>query len=403
MEKNYVKGRPYFTDINNIDKQYPYLTENIDTNVLIIGGGVTGAICSYYFSKENIKTVLIEKGRIAHLSTSVTTSLLQYELDDTLDSLKSVIGLENAVKAYKLDIQALNEIESIINEYGNNCNYYKRDTIFYSLKEDDEKIIKGEYKLRKENGLDVELLNKDNNEYEIPLKWGVLAKKGGAEIDPYKFTLQLLKASENNGLKVYENTEAIEIHKFNDYIEVECKYGYKIKAKKVIVATGFNTSLITKKHFATKYNTFNIVTKPLKEVPWKNNVLFRDTGDPYTYLRTTWDNRIIIGGEDIDFKDIENEEKAKEKYEILETKLKSMLPNTRDIEIEYKYCGCFASTKDNLGFIGPDKRNNNLLYCLGYGANGILFAIIGAKILVDLYKGKENSDLELFKVDRFDK
>ena len=66
----------------------------------IIGGGITGAITSYYFSKENISCVLLEKKkkrRIAHLSTSVTTSLLQYELDDNLSDFTEYIDLEDAI------------------------------------------------------------------------------------------------------------------------------------------------------------------------------------------------------------------------------------------------------------------------------------------------------------------
>ena len=49
----YVQGRPIFTNINEHKNKYPYLTKNIDTDVCIIGGGITGAITSYYFSKEN--------------------------------------------------------------------------------------------------------------------------------------------------------------------------------------------------------------------------------------------------------------------------------------------------------------------------------------------------------------
>ena len=61
MDIQYVQGKPLFTYINKDKKQYPYLTENIETEVCIIGGGVTGAIASYYLSKNNIKTVLLEK------------------------------------------------------------------------------------------------------------------------------------------------------------------------------------------------------------------------------------------------------------------------------------------------------------------------------------------------------
>ena len=129
----YVQGRPIFTNINEHKNQYRYLTKNIDTDVCIIGGGITGAITSYYFSKENISCVLLEKRRIAHLSTSVTTSLLQYELDDNLSDLTEYIDLEDAIRAYNLGLIALDEIDKFIKEYGNNCDYKKE--ILYCIQQ----------------------------------------------------------------------------------------------------------------------------------------------------------------------------------------------------------------------------------------------------------------------------
>ena len=69
-----VHGDPIFTKINKHKKQYEYLTNDIDTEVIIVGGGVTGSIVGYYFSKNNIPAVILEKERIAHGSTSITTS-----------------------------------------------------------------------------------------------------------------------------------------------------------------------------------------------------------------------------------------------------------------------------------------------------------------------------------------
>lgn len=206
------------------------------------------------------------------------------------------------------------------------------------------------------------------------------------------------------GAKVYENTEVVKLIYHDDYIDVITEFGYKVKAKKVIVATGYNTKLFTDRKFATKTTTFNIVTKPVSNFTgWEGNTLIRDNSDPYNYLRTTKDNRIIIGGEDIDIIEGIDESLAKQKYDILECRLKSMFKDIKDIEIEFKYCGVFASTPDNLGFVGPDDKNNkNLWYLLGYRANGILFAILGAMMLTELYDGKFNKDMNLFKVDRFD-
>lgn len=401
---DYVKGEPIFTKINDKSKQYPYLTENIETDVIIIGGGITGCICGYYLSKNNIKAVLIDKGRIAHLSTSVTTSLLQYELDDNLSDLKEAMSFEDSITAYKIGLKALDEIEDFIREYGNKCDYIKRDTLLYTSKQDEKNAIKIEFQQRKDNGFNVEYIDETTNPYSFDLKAGIISKNGGAEIDPYKYSQELLQVSIKKGLKVYENTEAKKINYLENEVIVETIYGYKIKGKKLIAATGYNTSFFTDRHFATKYTTFNIATKPIKEIiGWKDNVLIRDNSDPYNYLRTTVDNRIIIGGEDIDFKDIEKKEIAKEKYLILEQRLKAMFPNIKDIEIQYRYCGCFASTKDNLGFIGPDPKHKNLWYCLGYGANGILFAILGGIMLSKLYYGEIDEDMRLFKVNRFDR
>ena len=403
MDIQYVQGTPLFTYINKNKKQYSYLTDNIETDVCIIGGGVTGAIASYYFSKNNIKTVVLEKKRIAHLSTSVTTSLLQYELDDNLSDLKEYTTFENAIKSYKLGLKALDEIDEFIKKYGNKCDYEKRDTLLYTAKKDEINSIKIEYDLRKENGLDVEYIE-ENNDYSFDIKAGIISKSGGAELDPYKYTVQLLDVSSSMGCKIYENTEVVKLNYHDNYIDIITDYGYTVKAKKVIVATGYNTKLFTDRNFATKTTTFNVVTKPVDNLnSWHDHILIRDNCDPYNYLRTTKDNRIIIGGEDVDFiPDIFNEKLANEKYDILENRLKSMFKEIKDIEIEFKYCGAFASTPDNLGFIGPDNNHKNLWYLLGYGANGILFAILGGMMLSNLYNGKEDKDMNLFKVNRFD-
>lgn len=405
MDIQFVKGKPIFTSINKVPTQYPYLTEDIEAEVLIIGGGVTGAICSYYFAKNNIDTVVLEKGRIAHCSTSVTTSLLQYELDSRLVELSGSTTLENAIRSYELGVIALDEIAKFIDEYGNKCDYIKRDTLFYTSKTIEEKEIKEEYDLRKENNFKVEFIDEKNNPFSFDVKAGIIGKDGGAEIDPFKYTHHLLEIVTNLGGRVYENSEAVKVEYFDDYVEVETIYGHKVKAKKIIVATGYNTRLFTARNFAQKSTTYNIATKPVNSIEgWKDKVLIRDNEQVYNYLRTTHDNRLIIGGEDVNFiPEINNDKISEEKYRILEQRLKTMFPEINDIQVEYKYRGCFASTPDNLGFVGSDPVKSNLWYCLGYGANGILFAILGGIMLSKLYKGEKCEDMDLFKVDRFDK
>ncbi|KFX54185.1 FAD-binding oxidoreductase [Clostridium botulinum] len=404
MDLQFVKGDSLFAKINKVIKQYNYLTEDVETDVIIVGGGVTGSILGYYFSKNNINSVILEKNIIGYGSTGITTALLQYELDGTVRELEQYTTNENVIQSYKLGIKALNEIEEFIKQYDNNCNYKKRDTLFYTAKSSDIAQIKEEYKIRKENGFDVEFIEEKNNPFSFDLKAGLYSKNGGAEIDPYKFTHQLIDVSTKKGLRVYENTEAVKVLYNDDGVEVVTKYDFKVRGKIVIVATGYHTDLFTSRNFGVTTTAFNIVTKPLDNFNgYYNKVLIRDNKEPYNYLRTTADNRIIIGGEDINFiPDIYNKKQVSEKYSILEQRLKSMFPNIKNIDIEYKYCGAFTSTQDNLGFIGKDPKNKKLWFNLGYGANGILFAILGGIMLNKLYLGEIDENLKLFRVDRFD-
>lgn len=400
----YVKGECIFTRINKNIKQYPYLTENIDADVIIVGGGVTGAILSYYFSQKDINTVILEKSRVAHGSTSITTSLLQYELETTYLRLKDKFNLSNIEKAYKLGIIALKELENFIDIFGNECDYRKNDSLFYTDKDLEIKEFQQEYEFRKNIGLDVELINKGDIPFGFPIETAVISKGGGAQLDPYKYTHHLLEVSSQNGSKIFENSEVISVNYMDDGVEVETIFGHKVKGKIVIVATGYNTKLFTNRNFGVKTTTFNIVTKPIYNMSEiYKPFLYRDSNTPYNYFRLTKDNRIILGGEDINFiPDIDKDNLCEKAYENLELRLKKMF-SKYNIEIDYKYCGAFASTKDNLGFLGMDPKHKNLWYCLGYGSNGILYAILGGIMLSKLYLGNYSKELELFKVDRFDK
>lgn len=398
---DYVKGAPIFTKINKVSKQYPYLTEDIKTEVVIVGGGVTGAILGYYFTLNNIPAVILEKSRLAHTSTSITTSLLQYELDRNAADLKTSQSQSNILKAYRLGLSAIDNISNFIETYGNHCNFKRCDSLLYGSKKSDKSELYDEYTFRRGGGLDVEFIEESNSPYNFPISCGVVAKNGGAVLDPYRFTHQLLETSSQNGLGVYENSEVISVEYEENGVKVQTVYGHEVKGKIVICATGYNTSLFTKREFGTKSTTFNIATKPIPELSnTLQNTVFRDNELKYHYFRATPDNRLIIGGEDVRFiPDIDNLEIRARCYGLLEQRLKQLFP-MYNIEIEYQYCGAFESTFDDLGYIGKDKDKHNLWYCLGYGANGILFAILGAQMLVKLYNDHVDENLYLFEVNR---
>lgn len=378
---NIIEGNTYFNKNTN-DTQFKYLSKNIKTNILIVGGGITGLITAYHLYKYYDVT-LIEKGRLASLSTSITTSLIQYELDDNIDKLKLYYTEEELKEIYMGCFDSINEIKEICDII--NCEYQNNYSFLYTKKDIEKKDLNDEFLFRKSIGLNVKLLNKDSENFKL----GILSDNA-ISFNPYDFSIKLSLFLKDK-INIYENTKAVEV----DYQNNICitNYNYKILFSKLICATGYDIKNFSTKELGNINYTYNIVTNKLSNILY-SDVLIRDNKNTYNYYRVH-NNRIIAGG--YDTKDYNNII-ALNIYEQLLNDVKRIYKNN-DIQIEYKYSGIFKSTKDNLGYFGRSS-NDKLFFALGYGANGIVFANIGGKIILDELNNKENNLSKYFKVGR---
>lgn len=400
MIKQFVKGNPYFTDTKSLIQQYNYLQENIECDILVIGGGINGAITAYNFSKENLKVVLIDKSQIGKTSTSVATALLEYQLDEHANSLSSFLSKEEVLTAYNLGKSAIKEIESFISENGNHCHFSKRPTFVYTNKKSEVNEIFEEYSFRIKNNLSAEFFDSNNNPFPFAIKAGFYSQDGGAELNPYIYTHQLVEEGKKNGLLVFENTECIRLEHQTDKVVARLKFDKTITSKKVVICTGYDTYFSDSKPLSKLYTSYSITTAPIKKISWYNRALLHDNSNPYHYIRLTYDNRIIIGGEDTRLYCKIKQKKAERKYKKLHKHLIKLFPQLENLQIEYKFCGVFGTTSNNLGIVGFKQEQPNIYYNLGYGANGIINSTYASKMLVDLYKGIVHPSLYLFNPDR---
>ena len=143
--------------------------------------------------------------------------------------------------------------------------------------------------------------------------------------------------------------------------------------------------------------TYAIISEPFDTKKfWYRNVLIWETAQPYLYLRTTRDNRILVGGKDDDFSAAYKRDIAlPKKVNILEKEFASLFPDL-NFKTDFGWAGAFASTKDGLPYIGTIPQRSNTYFALGFGGNGITFSVIAANIIRDLIKEKTNADAEIF-------
>ena len=74
--------------------------------------------------------------------------------------------------------------------------------------------------------------------------------------------------------------------------------GHKVNCKKLIYATGFEVVDLIDKKIVQLLSTWAIVSQQIehKKEFWHQNCLIWESKEAYLYIRTTADNRIMLGG-----------------------------------------------------------------------------------------------------------
>lgn len=399
-----TNGNVFWTKKDEIKNTYSYITKDIHCDVLVVGGGIAGAITAYYLAKEGMDVIIVEKNIIGYGSTSISAAILEYSLDTDLYKLEKIFGNHSSKRLYDLCLNAISDIENIDKEIGKKSDFRKRDSIYFTNKMMQKSSISKEYEARKKAGFDVSYIEQNST---INLSSGILTKNCAADIDPYKFTTELFEyINKLKNVIIYENTEIKDIKCNYDNVVCTTNNKFKIQADKLIFASGIETLKYIKTNIVELYKDFSIVTKPLTQLSKVDtSYVIKDMCEPRHYLRFTKDNRIIYTGENMKICPKMASEKymknlSNDKYSRLNSCLNKLLHNIDSCEIDYAYNGTYADTIDSLPIIDEIEDMPNCLCNLGFGSNGIIFSIIGAKILKDAVKGLYTKDMKMFRIKR---
>jgi glycine/D-amino acid oxidase-like deaminating enzyme len=371
--------------------------------VAIIGGGITGALLADIFIQHGIETVQLEKHSFGMGSTVASTSLLLPETDALLTTLTERFGLARAKRVYELGYETLARIEELTNKLDTACDFQNRASLYLAHTEAMIAPLQKEFKMRKECGFAVDWLSQTELKtagYSFDAPAAIRSAIGG-EIDAFQLTAALIRRAIGNGLRAYTDTTVTAIEPEQHHLILRTAGSTKVHAHTVIIATGYEAASILPPKLYELSSTWVFVSEPVKSFEgWPERELIWESARPYIYLRTTPDNRIVMGGGDEPYAEQHRDQALlDQKTKALHARLSKMFPAIQTT-IASSWAGTFGSSKDSLPFIGRIDPTHQLYCALGYGGNGITFSMIATQILLDLIQGKQNSDTELFRPDR---
>ena len=388
------------------DNNYEELKENIDSDVCIIGGGLTGITTAYYLSKNNKKVILLEKNKIGEGTSGYTTGKITSQHDLFYKYLIDSLGEDLARQYLNANEKAIENIEKIVNEEKIECDFEKKDNYVFTMEEKEISKIKDEVKAVNKLGKNAEYISKESIHKEL-IKGGkeeevksilcAIKLKNQAQFNSYKYILGLSKIIEKSNSKIYENSKVIKIKKENDKYIVETEHG-TVSSKYVVIASHYPIINFPGFYFMKMYQEMSYIIGIETNLKLFDG-MYINSENPSISLRTAIDKdskeTVLLGGYGHKTGEKDN---LVDPYKELEKIAKKLFP---DYKVRYRWSTEDCISLDKIPYIGEfSSMTPNVYVATGYKKWGITTSNVAANIITDKILEKKNEYEDVFDSKR---
>ncbi len=373
--------------------QFQPLTQNLRSNVCVIGAGIAGMTTAYLLARAGRAVVLIDDGPIGGGETSRTTAHLTAALDDRYYNIEKMHGQEGARLAAESHMAAIHRIETIASMEDIDCDFQRVEGFLFLGGENTRKDLERELEATRRAGIsDTQLV--DRIPFEFWDSGPALRFPRQATFHPLKYLKGLARAILRDGGKIYTGVHAEKIED-GEPARVTTSDGHVISADNVVVCTNtpVNDWLIIHSKQAA-YRTYVIGARvPKGSVP---HGLYWDTPDPYHYIRLQHAEDksgheldydiLIVGGEDHKTGQAADTE---ERFVRLEQWTRERFPMIE--RVDYRWSGQVIEPVDYMAYIGKNPGGDEHIWiATGDSGNGMTHGTIAGIILNELVQGRKH-------------
>ena len=364
-----------------VTNRFPKLEKDAKTDILIVGGGITGVSCSYFLNNAGYETMVVEMDEVGSGASGASSGILYYGSGTNLVPAIKMWGRETAEYMWKETAENIKELIQLIKKLGIDCGFRQPGGIMLSKTDEEARIIEDEQKELQKIGLKHPLLKPD----EIKSFYNGENFKSGlhfhdcGQIYPAVFAADLAKKT---NMSLFESTKMEGFEQEKDGFIVKTSGG-KVRCSKIIFATNDfpvppEKSFGLENHFVQQSSVI-LGSQPanshLKKFFPTEKVLW--TIDENYDIIYPHEDRLIL-----------------ELYRLdgVEQKLASYYPGF-DFQRELTWGSSWARVKDWLPLAGEFQKN--VYTAMAMSDQGTTMGFTTAKHVVEMVEGKKNKYLEL--------
>jgi glycine/D-amino acid oxidase-like deaminating enzyme/nitrite reductase/ring-hydroxylating ferredoxin subunit len=376
--------------------RFPRLEQDVEVDVAVIGGGITGITSAYLLKQAGRTVALLERERLARIDTGHTTAHLTAVTDLARQDAVKQFGRDAARAIWDASSAAIDRIVHNIRAEDITCDFRwvpgYLHAPFEDGHDDDRKWLEKEAETARELQLPAEFV-------EAVPGFGVPGIKFAhqALFHPRKYLSALAQKVVGHGSHIFEQTALSEVQEKPLAVKAN---GRTIRCRYIVIATHTPlmgaAGVLGATLFQTKlalYSSYVIGAKiPSGKLP---EASFWDISEPYNYLRVEQKrgyDYAILGGEDHKTGQTDD---TREHYRRLEQRLLRLIP---DAQIDHRWSGQVVDTNDGLPFIGEMAEHQ--FGATGFAGNGMTFGTLGAMMATDTVLKRRNPWSDLFDPGR---
>ena len=376
----------YYTATRKYDLKFPDLEEDLDAEVVVIGGGFSGINTALELAERGVTDIVVLEARYLGFGGSGRNGgHIMAGIGHDLEKIRKSVGDEGLQAVFEISDLGSSIIQSRIAKYGIDADFRhgygylgfnKRQGKLLQAWEKEFKQLSPNHDIAYLEGSEVRSIV-GSDAYTCALK-----HMGNGHLHSLNMLLGSAKALVGLGGRIYENTPVLEVT-YGDSIHIRTAKG-SVRARKILWSCGAFLDRLEPELHKSMINTyaFQLVTEPLPEALIQQispiRGAFSDIRPVIEYYRVTNENRLLFGSATRLLEYIPNDLKEWNRQLMLK-----VFPYLEPVRIDLAWGGPMECTANLFPQIGTLPGRPNAYFVQGYSGFGVTPSHVISQVVAD--------------------
>ncbi len=375
----------------------PGLEGGVLADVAVVGGGIAGCSAALHLARRGYKVALLEARFVGYGASGRSGGQVIFGLAPSQQALTGQLGRDDAHRLFNLSIEALDTTRALIETYGIDCDYAAHHVHVATKPRHLTELAQWADELHGDYGYDsVRLLDRAGLQAHVrsDLYLGGLLDPRSGHLHPLKYTQGLARAAELEGVRIFENSEALRYDAGvrgggapvgHGGVTVHCSRGTVRCDHLILCGNAYIDGLAPPLgRRILGVGTYIVATEPLDPARaaalLPSNAAVADINWILDYFRLTADHRLLFGGR-VSYSALQ----PPNLMDAMRKRVVRVFPGLADVSMQYTWGGFLDITMSrapDFGRLAP-----NVYYLQGFSGHGMALTGLAGKLVAEAVSG----------------